>query len=73
MIQCDTCGVWQHGECVSITQASVPEHYYCDICRELLLKSVRFSSSFRIFFSHPAYSPSISGILTGGPSIGMNT
>lgn len=36
MIQCDTCGVWQHGDCVHISQADVPEHYYCDFCERLL-------------------------------------
>jgi hypothetical protein len=40
MIQCDTCGVWQHGDCVHIQQATVPEHFYCDICEDLMHSSV---------------------------------
>lgn len=32
MIQCDTCHVWQHAECVGVTKANVPELYYCYRC-----------------------------------------
>lgn len=34
MIQCETCGVWQHGVCVGFSSESeVPEKYYCEQCR----------------------------------------
>ncbi|KXS22089.1 hypothetical protein M427DRAFT_129857 [Gonapodya prolifera JEL478] len=34
MIQCEECGVWQHGECVNIpSRKYIPKHYYCDGCR----------------------------------------
>lgn len=32
MIQCDTCHVWQHAECVGVTKSNVPELYYCYRC-----------------------------------------
>lgn len=34
MIQCEDCGIWQHGECVNIpNKALSPKHYYCEACR----------------------------------------
>ncbi|KAG4099738.1 hypothetical protein H8356DRAFT_936012 [Neocallimastix lanati (nom. inval.)] len=33
MIQCEDCGVWQHGACVNITKKNTPENYYCQKCR----------------------------------------
>ncbi len=32
MIQCETCQVWQHGECVGVTEKDVPDMYYCEKC-----------------------------------------
>jgi len=32
-IQCDGCLVWQHAICVGIGKESVPESYFCEICR----------------------------------------
>lgn len=33
-IQCDGCGVWQHGGCVGIVdERHSPEKYFCEICR----------------------------------------
>ncbi|EMR10849.1 hypothetical protein PNEG_00995 [Pneumocystis murina B123] len=33
-IQCDHCLVWQHGACVGFRdEKSIPEIYYCEICR----------------------------------------
>ncbi|KAI0233730.1 SET domain-containing protein 3, partial [Massospora cicadina] len=36
-IQCDSCFVWQHAECVGIEEDQVPELYRCELCdpREL--------------------------------------
>jgi hypothetical protein len=33
MIQCDRCEVWQHGDCIGLTDATVPEKYYCELCQ----------------------------------------
>jgi len=33
MIQCEDCGVWQHGICVNITKKNTPKNYYCQKCR----------------------------------------
>jgi len=33
MIQCEDCGVWQHGACVNITKKNTPKNYYCQKCR----------------------------------------
>lgn len=33
MICCETCEVWQHGECMGVTQANVPDLYYCEKCQ----------------------------------------
>lgn len=33
-IQCDNCGVWQHGGCVGfLSTDAVPDNYYCEKCR----------------------------------------
>ncbi|KZS98673.1 hypothetical protein SISNIDRAFT_546578 [Sistotremastrum niveocremeum HHB9708] len=33
-IQCETCKVWQHGQCVGVAQEELaPEHYHCEECR----------------------------------------
>jgi hypothetical protein len=32
MIQCETCQVWQHGDCVGVTKQTVPDEYYCELC-----------------------------------------
>jgi len=32
MIQCEECGVWQHGACVNITKKNTPKHYFCQKC-----------------------------------------
>ncbi|KAF2858934.1 hypothetical protein K470DRAFT_272006 [Piedraia hortae CBS 480.64] len=33
-IQCDGCGVWQHGGCVGIVEESrTPDKYYCEECK----------------------------------------
>lgn len=31
-IQCDTCNVWQHANCVAISPEDVPEEYRCELC-----------------------------------------
>ena len=34
MIQCETCLLWQHGECYGMKRdEDIPEHYFCEICR----------------------------------------
>lgn len=39
-IQCDLCKVWQHGGCVGIMdEATSPEEYFCEQCRQDLHKS----------------------------------
>jgi len=32
MIQCETCYVWQHGDCVGISPDNEPEEYFCELC-----------------------------------------
>ncbi|KAG7660811.1 CTI6 [[Candida] subhashii] len=33
-IQCDRCGVWQHGYCVGLFENDdVPEKYWCEVCK----------------------------------------
>jgi hypothetical protein len=31
-IQCERCNVWQHAQCVDISEDEVPDIYYCDKC-----------------------------------------
>lgn len=34
MIQCETCLLWQHGECFGMKiDEDIPEHYFCELCR----------------------------------------
>ncbi|KAI8139219.1 hypothetical protein BJV82DRAFT_627617 [Fennellomyces sp. T-0311] len=33
MVQCDKCEVWQHCDCVGLTEQEMPELYYCDHCQ----------------------------------------
>ncbi|GAO50993.1 hypothetical protein SAICODRAFT_220125 [Saitoella complicata NRRL Y-17804] len=45
MVACDTCGVWQHAECVGIpSENDAPDNYFCERCRpdlhEALLKEL---------------------------------
>lgn len=41
MIQCDTCGKWQHGECMGYEDPEeVSETYSCELCRPDLYKDV---------------------------------
>lgn len=32
-IQCEQCGVWQHGYCVGITNDDTPDKYWCEQCK----------------------------------------
>jgi hypothetical protein len=33
MIACESCGAWQHGDCVGLNEAGpVPDNYMCDLC-----------------------------------------
>ncbi|KAI8391475.1 uncharacterized protein BYT42DRAFT_195696 [Radiomyces spectabilis] len=32
MVQCDKCEVWQHCDCVGLTEERIPDHYYCERC-----------------------------------------
>ncbi|KAI9266581.1 hypothetical protein BDA99DRAFT_558644 [Phascolomyces articulosus] len=33
MVQCDKCEVWQHCDCVGLTERDLPDLYYCDHCQ----------------------------------------
>lgn len=39
-IQCEDCLVWQHAVCVGISKESVPESYFCEVCRPDLHQKV---------------------------------
>lgn len=48
MVICDSCSVWQHNECMEISENpdELPDQYFCEMCRphdhkELLAKVVR--------------------------------
>ena len=32
MICCETCEVWQHGDCVGVTERTQPAEYFCELC-----------------------------------------
>eukprot|EP00039_Didymoeca_costata_P026315 m.15624 g.15624 ORF g.15624 m.15624 type:complete len:542 (+) comp5453_c0_seq1:132-1757(+) len=32
MIQCERCNTWQHGECVGVSESTLPDHYLCFGC-----------------------------------------
>jgi len=32
MIQCEKCQVWEHGDCVGISQDNEPDYYFCEVC-----------------------------------------
>ncbi|KIW76227.1 hypothetical protein Z517_10973 [Fonsecaea pedrosoi CBS 271.37] len=33
-VQCDNCGVWQHGGCMGLLDESMlPDEYYCELCK----------------------------------------
>jgi hypothetical protein len=33
-VQCDKCGVWQHGGCMGLLEESMlPDEYYCEQCK----------------------------------------
>lgn len=39
-IQCDGCGVWQHIDCVGLTEETMPkddEKYFCEVCEPRIL------------------------------------
>lgn len=33
MIQCEDCFVWQHADCMNVTEETLPELYYCENCK----------------------------------------
>ncbi|KIW70726.1 hypothetical protein, variant [Phialophora macrospora] len=44
-VQCDNCGVWQHGGCMGIIdEVFLPDEYFCEQCKPELHKIVRSSS-----------------------------
>lgn len=32
LVKCSICNTWQHGKCVNITKATIPDKYVCPIC-----------------------------------------
>lgn len=30
--QCEACEIWQHGNCIGLTEKTTPEQYYCELC-----------------------------------------
>jgi DNA mismatch repair ATPase MutL len=44
-VQCDNCGVWQHGGCMGLLDESMlPEEYYCEQCKPEFHKIIRASN-----------------------------
>lgn len=37
MIQCERCLVWQHCDCMGVTEKDYPEHYMCEECSPRLV------------------------------------
>ncbi|KAJ3148180.1 Histone-Lysine N-Methyltransferase ash1l [Geranomyces michiganensis] len=35
MVQCETCFVWQHCECMNVHPKKLPKHYYCEECKPI--------------------------------------
>lgn len=33
MIQCEQCDVWQHAECLGMSETAIPDQYYCELCK----------------------------------------
>ncbi|KAL0084149.1 hypothetical protein J3Q64DRAFT_1736070 [Phycomyces blakesleeanus] len=33
MVQCESCEVWQHCDCIGMGENDLPDHYYCDQCQ----------------------------------------
>ncbi|RUS16061.1 hypothetical protein BC937DRAFT_91644 [Endogone sp. FLAS-F59071] len=33
MVQCDKCEVWQHCDCVGLSEEDIPDQYYCELCK----------------------------------------
>lgn len=58
MLQCNTCGVWQHGDCVDVRQDTLPENFYCSLCKEELHSQVSPSSEEFTTIEQNIYDPS---------------
>jgi hypothetical protein len=44
-VQCDNCGVWQHGGCMGLLDESMlPDEYYCELCKPEFHKIIRASN-----------------------------
>lgn len=44
-VQCDNCGVWQHGGCMGLLDESMlPDEYYCEQCKPEFHKIIRSSN-----------------------------
>ncbi|KAI9007019.1 hypothetical protein CLU79DRAFT_840620 [Phycomyces nitens] len=35
MVQCESCEVWQHCDCIGLGENDLPDHYYCDQCQPM--------------------------------------
>jgi hypothetical protein len=33
MLCCEGCELWVHASCYKIRKSSVPDHFYCEVCR----------------------------------------
>ncbi|KAG0213576.1 hypothetical protein BGX28_003993 [Mortierella sp. GBA30] len=44
MVQCDKCTSWLHLDCLSLTEADIPEEYYCPSCQGMPIPITRGKS-----------------------------
>ncbi|KAH9054310.1 hypothetical protein EDB87DRAFT_1689314 [Lactarius vividus] len=73
-VQCETCNVWQHGQCMGIRSedAVKEDHYYCELCRpDLHTELLKYAGAHFLLYAHqPSHHPTQETHQTApGPSL----
>ncbi|KAJ9611485.1 Histone deacetylase complex subunit [Cladophialophora chaetospira] len=71
-VQCDNCGVWQHGGCMGFLAESIlPDNYYCEQCKPEFHRVIRASNGPKSSRYIPIPEPpsSISSPLSSNPEM----